>query len=264
MNYFNDISFDNFAYGRSAARRENSYFQGYYGIQFIYEGNIEVSIDGNPMERAAGPVIFFSFPDVMFTYGAPAGETRMQANVCFSGERVQNYIRTGLFPLRVKDVFLRPKAPYTTLKLMLELHDSLRLPDEYHRCHAVILLEELLLQIHCGSCENVRHSYIRDLRMLCDQIAASPDRNWNFKVQARQLSVSESHFRRIFRQITGLAPIQYLIECRITLAKQLLLTTGMRINEIGRMLHFDDEFHFSRIFKKKVGISPLQFRKQYL
>ena len=266
MNYFNDISFENFAYGRSAARREYSYFQGYYGIQFVYEGNIEVSIDKQPFERAQGPVIFFTFPGKTFTYGAPAGEVRTQANVCFSGARADRYISTGLFPLKMKNIFYRPRAPYATLQLMLDLHNSLRLPDEYHQAHAVLLLEELLLQIHSIDTggDDMHQGYVRDLRTLCEQIAASPERNWNFRVQAKQLSISESHFRRIFKKSTGLSPVQYLIECRISLAKQLLLTTGMRVNEIGRELHFEDEFHFSRTFKKRVGVSPNKFRGRYL
>ena len=265
MEYFGDLIVDNFACGKTVARRTNSYFEGYYGIQFVYEGEIEVSIDGQEFERAAGPVIFLTYPGVRFSYGSPMEKIRLQANICFSGARAERYVEQHLFLRKKENIFFYPHSPQDLWRQMLELQRSLLLPDDYHQAHAVLLLEELLLQIVFQ--DSITHKttsiYLPEFNKLIKAIAATPAEDWDFQQEAKKIGISPSHFRRIFKQITGFSPISYLIECRINSAKQLLLTSGKRVYEIGNELHFDNEFHFSRLFRKRVGKSPAQFRKFY-
>lgn len=73
--------------------------------------------------------------------------------------------------------------------------------------------------------------------------------------------ISESHLSHIFKNVTGYAPIEYLMSCRLSAAKNLLSTTDMSIKEIIDLCGFSDESNFSRTFKKKVGMTPTEFRK---
>ena len=73
----------------------------------------------------------------------------------------------------------------------------------------------------------------------------------------------KSLFRRIFRQVTGWSPGQYLLECRLRHAEKLLMTSHLRISEISNECGFEDEFHFSRIFKKHRAMSPSRLRALY-
>ena len=54
--------------------------------------------------------------------------------------------------------------------------------------------------------------------------------------------------------------IHYLIDLRISEAKNLLIETSMPCSVIAELVGFDDANYFSRIFKKRMGLSPLQFR----
>ena len=46
-------------------------------------------------------------------------------------------------------------------------------------------------------------------------------------------------------------------------AKELLLSTGERINDIALRTGYTTASHFITIFKKKTGLSPLKYREIY-
>ena len=73
--------------------------------------------------------------------------------------------------------------------------------------------------------------------------------------------ISESHLSHIFKNVTGYAPIEYLMSCRLSAAKNLLSSSDKSIKEIIDLCGFSDESNFSRTFKKKVGMTPTEFRK---
>lgn len=80
---------------------------------------------------------------------------------------------------------------------------------------------------------------------------------------ASEHHVSLSHLTHVFKNATGYAPIEYLIECRLSAAKQMLSSSNQPITEIVELCGFSDESNFSRTFKKKIGMSPSDFRKKY-
>lgn len=66
---------------------------------------------------------------------------------------------------------------------------------------------------------------------------------------------------KLFRQVTGVNYIDYVTNLRIEKAKQLLLETDMKINNIAVQVGYQPRY-FNRIFKKQLGITPGQFREQ--
>ena len=83
-------------------------------------------------------------------------------------------------------------------------------------------------------------------------------KNWNRKIDfermTAKLGISHRQFRRLFQQVTGLAPQQYLIHLRLNEAKRLLGT--LPVAEVAARVGFDDPYYFSRLFKAKVGVTP--------
>lgn len=69
---------------------------------------------------------------------------------------------------------------------------------------------------------------------------------------------SKFHFIRLFKQIYGKTPHQYLTSVRLDKAKQ-LLTKGLTVSEVCASVGFKSLSSFSSLFKKAVGETPIAF-----
>jgi AraC-like DNA-binding protein len=78
---------------------------------------------------------------------------------------------------------------------------------------------------------------------------------------SRKFGFSRRTFFREWNKFFDLSPAQYVSRLKINEAKRLLMETAMTVNEISKMLNFEDQLYFSRKFRKSVGISPRQFRE---
>lgn len=76
-------------------------------------------------------------------------------------------------------------------------------------------------------------------------------------------NLSESHYRSLFKNQTGYAPMDYFIRLRIHKACQVLDTTNMSVKEVAGLTGFQDALYFSRIFRIVVGLSPANYRLQH-
>lgn len=83
----------------------------------------------------------------------------------------------------------------------------------------------------------------------------------NFALIASTFGYSYDRFRHIFVEVTGTPINQYLMNCRLYAAKQLLLNTDLTIKEIAFECGFKSDITFHSFFRKRMNISPLQFRK---
>ncbi len=78
---------------------------------------------------------------------------------------------------------------------------------------------------------------------------------------AKSLHMSYSNFRKLFKQYTGLAPLQYILQLKIEKAKELLSNTDESIKQIAILLNFESTDYFSYFFRVKTGTSPHEYRK---
>lgn len=76
------------------------------------------------------------------------------------------------------------------------------------------------------------------------------------------LEISESHFRRIFREEVGMKPMEYLNSYRIEKAKKLLKDDHNKIQDVYERVGYSSSQYFSKVFKKLTGISPWQYQQE--
>lgn len=74
--------------------------------------------------------------------------------------------------------------------------------------------------------------------------------------------VSESTFRRLFKEYMGKSPIEYRVERRISYAKKLLKTGEMTVVEVALKTGFDDPAYFCRVFKRQTGITAGEYLRK--
>lgn len=79
-------------------------------------------------------------------------------------------------------------------------------------------------------------------------------------VLANEFYLSPGYLCRLFKQKVGINFIDYLNTVRIARAKHLLLTTNLRIYEVGNLCGYADLNYFTKVFKKATGVTPSYFR----
>ncbi len=72
--------------------------------------------------------------------------------------------------------------------------------------------------------------------------------------------LSEFHFARLFKKITGVTPHAYLASLRVERARRLLAETDLPIAEIGAQVGYNSQSHFTKVFREGTGLTPKAFR----
>ena len=78
---------------------------------------------------------------------------------------------------------------------------------------------------------------------------------------AQLCHVSATYFRRLFKEYSGMSPVQFRMHKKLEAARALLLTNDMTVFEISDYLGFESVAYFSKVFKKYEKMSPTQYRK---
>ena len=84
----------------------------------------------------------------------------------------------------------------------------------------------------------------------------NPGRDWTVDELAREVAVSRSVLAQRFTELVGEAPMHYLANWRMQLAKQLMREGRRNIQEVATRVGYDSEAAFNRAFKRATGIPP--------
>lgn len=81
---------------------------------------------------------------------------------------------------------------------------------------------------------------------------------------SRKVGLSPIYISKIFKEKLGINYIDFLTECRIKKAKQLMGDPEKSIKEITFEVGYHEPNYFSKVFKKMCGTSPKEYRKTLL
>ena len=91
-------------------------------------------------------------------------------------------------------------------------------------------------------------------------IERQPDAELNLSSLAQESGLSPYHFLRIFEQLTGVTPHQYVLRARLRQAAVRLATERGKILDIVFDCGFGDVSNFNRAFRTEFGVNPARFR----
>lgn len=118
--------------------------------------------------------------------------------------------------------------------------------------HHELSIKDSTVQVRHREIEKVK-KYIRE--------------NYSEKVSLDELSeivnINKYYLIRLFKQQTGLSPIDYLINVRLSQAEKLLTQTSLTISEISDRVGFHSPSHFSKTFKENNHMTPSTYRKKF-
>jgi YesN/AraC family two-component response regulator len=103
-----------------------------------------------------------------------------------------------------------------------------------------------------------------EIEYLIDQSISFMKANFHKRLSiddlANEFRYSPSRYTVLFRQKTGLSPMDYFIRIKIQEACHLLVNTDLFVKEVAGKVGYDDQYYFSRIFKKVTGKGPLEYK----
>jgi AraC-like DNA-binding protein len=86
-----------------------------------------------------------------------------------------------------------------------------------------------------------------------------PGYRWTLTTLAQHAGMSRTGFAVRFRELAGIAPINYLTRWRMSLAKDRILHSNDAIGVVAQAIGYDSESAFSTAFKRLVGCAPRRY-----
>ena len=129
------------------------------------------------------------------------------------------------------------------------------------------LVEVLLVQaLRTMQTDDARVGLLRGLgdarlAMAIRDIHGDPARAWTAAQLAKTAALSRSAFFDRFLRAMGMSPMEYLLAWRMTLAKDLLRTQKLALEEVAMRVGYGSASTFSTAFSRHVGRPPGQYAR---
>lgn len=80
---------------------------------------------------------------------------------------------------------------------------------------------------------------------------------------AKKTNMSRRNFDRVFRKRMGISPQEWLISQRLVLARQLIETGGISVEQVAEQSGFSSAGNLRHHFRKQLGVSIRQYRDSF-
>ena len=231
-----------------------------YQVVYITEGEGRFESPEGRRRKVRAGTVFVLFPGVWHRY-EPRRETGWVEHwIELTGPAVEQLERARIISPRNPffPVGVRPEL----LELFGKCHNLARaMPRGFQPVLATLGLEILARVVHEAQVAQPASAATDDAVQQAQAIiAGAADRPLRMDDVAEAVNMSYSHFRRAFRERTGLPPKQYHMQLRMRRVKDLLTGSSMSVKQIADALGFDSPFHLSGQVKAFTGLSPTQWR----
>ena len=93
------------------------------------------------------------------------------------------------------------------------------------------------------------------------------EKNYTEKIQISELSeiihVCDDRLIRLFKEVTGETPIEYIMNLRIEAAIKLLSTTDLSVADVAEKVGFRSDTYMTRVFRQKLNTTPGKYRQKH-
>lgn len=148
----------------------------------------------------------------------------------------------------------------------MQLHDQFQTKNllffDYHPSvpDAFRFLKETAESLFAFRRQGEKNRAEQAIQQVCRYIEANLDQDLSLTRLAQVIHFNPSYLSRMFKQEKGMNLSEYIENCRVRRAKELLKKSELKINEIGLMVGYDAPHSFTRFFKRMTGVTPLEYR----
>ena len=155
------------------------------------------------------------------------------------------------------EVFL-PENPRKYAELFRQILHCWEEKKGAYKHEASAILNRIFAEIYQDNCSTgSRETKISPSLFYIEENYLKKD--FSLQKAAERSQISETYFRKLFKEKMGISPKKYVIMQRITHATYLIGTGYFTLQEIADRCGYEDYKHFSTEFKKLKGVSPSQY-----
>ena len=247
MNYKNNESFIT-----------NSSRPDFY-LLYVTDGELQVTFSDSEIILKSGMCIFY-YPNQKYSYRFDGNGVNSYYWVHLTGNAVESILkRFGFFNESVYNIGVHSKV----MDLFHDMASEFICREKDFAFSAATYLLRIFVLIRRYETQDLTSVYANKIKASLEILHTKYDTPITIEDLAELEQLSPSRYRTIFHVVTGTSPKQYLTDIRMRRASDLLRQSKLPIQQIGKMVGYDDILYFYRIFKKHMGISPAQYRLKY-
>lgn len=170
------------------------------------------------------------------------------------------YLTIDQLPFAMEDVLIIPdNATGVFFQCLKQIH-HFDTTDVFNKDSIMVNFGELLTNLMLALSSFERHSLIIE-RFKANIVKGFCDSAFNLNDLFEQVdNYNANYLKKLFKKEIGMSPQQFLINLRLTHAKNLLHNHnhqgGLSVSQIAYHCGYDDPLYFSRAFKARYGHSP--------
>lgn len=141
---------------------------------------------------------------------------------------------------------------------------ELQLKQPYFEEELKLLMKQLLLRMGRDRIREQKNfeSYNKEVEEILRTFHLSPEKDFTIKDFTKERGLNYYRFIDTFTKHVGTSPRQYIINIRMTTARELLNNPLLQVSEVAQLVGYENPLYFSRLFKKIWGLSPREYRNQ--
>lgn len=247
-------------------------------LQFciVTKGNINFNVDGDSIILSEGEGIFINARQL---HQAKSYKGSDCSYIClaFHSDFISSFTGSIINIKYIQPYIDNSRINYCILKNDIEwksviLNNILKIYEEYNKKEMGFELQIFILLIEVWNIliksyfvsspnDNARNnsSHIKNIiSYICDHYMEKIELN----DLAKEVNLSKSTCCREFKKYMNCTIFEYIINYRLLVSSDLLITTNDSISDIAYQCGFGSTSYFIERFKMKTGISPSVYRKQ--
>lgn len=133
---------------------------------------------------------------------------------------------------------------------------------EFEKEETLFLLISLIIQRYGQSFEGCIPECPDEIEKACAFMERNYSSHISLKQICHQVGLSHSTLLRAFTRTKGVTPYSYLVNIRVSRAKE-LLESGVSPTNVALQTGFSDQSHFTTYFSRFIGVTPGNYREIY-
>ena len=231
-----------------------------YMINYTNEGEGTFTFDGKEMKVKAGDLIFIKNYKKHSLKPIPGKSWTFSFIHVYENELIAN-ISQKIFLKEDSIIHNFPSELFMPeFDKIVEGLKETSTSKEFYISSAVY---DLLMNICVVSEKNITVKSVKRIDSVVDFINNNFTRNIKMSDILKHSYFSKNHLERLFKEEMNITISDYIFEKRLTLAKELLLTTNLPISTIAEQVGLSEYRSLYHMFLKSMDITPNQYRKKF-